>query len=211
MEKIKDYFNERNVLTIFFPGLIAIYPLILASVNHLSNIKLPEHLPKGEAFYSTISIVIFLVIFVIVYGIGYFIKRVAIRSLETFWDHYIINRYAAIIIELDALNNIPFSQNWYNYLSKKFGVDKSPIMIGFYSNLLNSYHFELSCIIALCLQCILMWIFDGNYYHLFNWQNKIIITITTLVVMLWLIYQSKGTAKELFNLRTKIAALNDGP
>ncbi|MCW3125450.1 MAG: hypothetical protein JWO03_1108 [Bacteroidetes bacterium] len=213
MEKLNEYFTERNVLTIFFPGFIAIYPLILAFINHISSLKIPEGLPKGEAFLSTISVVIFLIIFVIVYGVGYFIKRIAIRILETKWDHYIIKNYVAINQDLVELNNLPFGQNWYQYLSKKFGTGNTPIMISFYSNLLNSYHFELSCILSICLQCILMWILDGDhkYYHLFNLYNKIIITAISIGMVIWLIIQSKGTSIELFNLRSKIALLDDTP
>lgn len=201
MEKLKDYLNENNILTVFFPGLVATYPLLLVLIKYIieHKIQFPEESSLPEIF----GVGLLLFVFVFFFGIGHFIKRLAIRLLEQFLDNYLEKKLAASTT-VPAESN--FDKTWYEYLAKRVGQN-NPIILDFYCEYVRNYHFDLTCILAILCQIALMWTFDQRYYHLFPINWEIFITISYAIIIAWLFYQSIRSSRELHNLRKKIIAL----
>lgn len=228
MKELKDYLTEKNILTLFFPGLLATYPIWLICLDAMVRNK--GQLKDMKDIITPLSVVIYVLLFVAIYGIGYFIKRMAIRLLEWPIDDFTEKRIirndeiaakqktnaaytekwihgtfiVLIFIKGSGSDKTKFMKGWYGYLNKRVKIDKAPPLVAFYHDFIYSYHFQLTSIVALVSQALLIWLPD---VHMLSHNTRLLITIVSILLVLELFRQSLASAWEMHRLRVQIVDL----
>jgi hypothetical protein len=215
MKELQQYFTEKNILTIFFPGLLATYPLWLVFLLQLKDSA--EALDQLQGIITPLGVVLGVLLFIGIYGIGYFIKRMAIRTLEWHLDNGVERKVLAAEQEdREAIKKgqpidhslSTFNKTWYDYLQCNYGNDGAPLIIDYYDTYIYTYYFQLTCIVAIIIQLALIWSFELCCYSLFGSFARLIISVVSVILVALLYIQSRDSAWEAHTLRGYIVGLN---
>lgn len=208
MPDIKEFFDanaEKKVLTTFFPAIVAFWPIyivITQDYEELSN--------NLKQLNTTLNVVFFALFFIVVYGIGHFINKLALRAEVRLDDWYCRPKNNGA--PFNGVSPKTFEDVWYKYLQQVFTKENTPILLKYYSTFIRYYHFELTCIIALRIQTVLLIVLELHYYNDFSdtlfWSLIIVIAVSTGLIF-YLRYEGKQAVGHAHFLRLKIIEVNN--